>query len=940
MIGLIPYIKLGIAALLPVLVSAIAYYLEKKTVFGESNQKLRQALIGVMFGILAIIGTEWGIPMNGAQVNCRDAAVLTAGLMFGAPAGIIAGLIGGIERWVAVAWGVGTFTRVACSVSTIIAGFYAAFLRRVMFENKKPTPLLALATGVVMEVFHLMMVFLTNMKTPTEAMTVVHACTTPMVIANGLSVMLTAGALTLIAKDPMQTKPSKTRISQTIQRWLLVTVILAFLATSLFVFGLQTRIAETQTDSLLERAVTDVADEIHDASDANMLSIAWRIAKEAERAEIGNIAIRYQVAEINIVDEHGYIIDSTEKDFLGFRMDSGVQSSEFLCLLDDKEESVQDYGPISYDVTVSRKYAGVRLEGGGFLQVGYDAEQFQKDIDAQVDGITNNRHVGETGYILIFDEQRHVVSAPKELQQTLTGVGTVELEVPDEHVTFELTLNGEPSFCRYKTAEGYYIVSVLPETEAMRMRNIALYVNTFMEILVFALLFGLIYMLIKRVVVNQIKSINRSLAKITAGDLEEVVDVRSNEEFASLSDDINSTVSTLKSYIAEASARIDKELEFAKNIQSSALPSVFPAFPKRKDFDIYADMDPAKEVGGDFYDFYLTKGDTLNFLVADVSGKGIPAAMFMMRAKTELKTLTEADAPLCDVFTHGNTALCEGNDAGMFVTAWQGSLDLETGDLKFVNAGHNPPLLRHGNGKFEYLRSRVGFVLAGMDGVQYKTQEAKLEPGDCIYLYTDGVTEATNKNNELYGEDRLLAAINAQEFSDMRELCRFVKADVEAFVGEAPQFDDITMVALKFIGTPPPPSIYCEEATLDDIPRVTEFVEQELEKLDCPMKAVIQINVAIDEIFSTIVRYGYAGSKGPVTVSLIAKEDHVVCVRFEDHGIPYNPLMKKDPDITLSAEERGIGGLGIYMVKKTMDDVLYKYEPESNILTLVKKIGG
>ncbi|MCQ2419319.1 MAG: SpoIIE family protein phosphatase, partial [Clostridia bacterium] len=329
----------------------------------------------------------------------------------------------------------------------------------------------------------------------------------------------------------------------------------------------------------------------------------------------------------------------------------------------------------------------------------------------------------------------------------------------------------------------------------------------------------------------------------------------------------------------------------------------------------------------------------LHFLVADVSGKGIPAAMFMMRAKTELKSLTEADIPLNDVFTTGNRALCEGNDAGMFVTAWQGSIDLETGMVQYANAGHNPPLVRHENGQFEYLKSRAGFVLAGMDTIRYQTNELQLSPGDIIFLYTDGVTEATNAENQLFGEDRLLNAINTKDYSSMQELCEFIKSEVEDFVAGAPQFDDITMVALKYIGTPPAPSITVDQAKLEDIPKVTAFVEGELEKLDCPMKAVVQISIAIDEIYSNIVKYGYGNKPGPVKVEVLDHTDEgSVSLRFTDDGMPYNPLTKEDPDVTLSAEERSIGGLGIYMVKKTMDDMKYAYENEKNILTITKHI--
>lgn len=930
------YMMLGLAALLPVIAAAVIYLAEKHTPFGKIPYKYRQLIIGIVFGGIAIFGTNCGIPINGAQMNCRDAAVLTAGLLFGAPAGIIAGVIGSIQRWIAVYWGIGTFTRIACSVSTLIAGIYSAVLRRFMFENKKPAPFISLAIGVVMEVFHMTMVFITNMATPDRAMEVVKVCSVVMIPANGISVMLAALVLAVISKDGTRNKGSRsTRISQTIQRWLLVTVVFAFAVTSAFVYRFQNEVASTQADSLLSLAVDETSADITDASDENLLNITYNVMEDIKTASLKETAEKYNLAEISIIDSRGIIAESSEPKFAGFDMSSGKQSAEFLCLLGNTKEYVQDYGPMSSDGSTMRKYAGIKTEDG-FLQVGYGAEAFQSDIDKQVVGITHNRHVGQTGYVMILDGQLNIISAPEELAQKNLTQAADRVEIPDPDTTFTMIINKTPCRCRYELAEGYYIFAVLPEAEAVQMRNIAIYVNTFMEILVFALLFALIYLLIKKVVVNQIKSINSSLAKITGGDLNEVVNVRTNEEFASLSDDINSTVDTLKKYIAEASARIDAELEFAKNIQASALPNTFPAFPKRKDFDIFASMHPAKEVGGDFYDFYITDGDTLNFLIADVSGKGIPAAMFMMRAMTELKSLTEAGQPINEVFTNGNDALCSGNDAGMFVTAWQGGIDLTTGTVHFANAGHNPPLVRKGDGKFEYLRTRAGFVLAGMEGVQYKMQELQLSPGDTVYLYTDGVTEATNSKNELYGEERLLAALNSREFESSEELCRFVKADVDAFVGDAPQFDDITMVALKYVGIP---SISFEKAQISDINAVTAFIESELEKLDCPMKAVMQINIAVDELFSNIVRYGYPDAAGPVTVKFIShNEPKTAYIRFEDEGIPYNPLTKDDPDITLSAEERSIGGLGVFVVKKTMDDVKYKYENGKNILTIKKFI--
>lgn len=931
------YFKLSIAALLPMLATIILYLLDKKTKFGKLNYYAKQVLFGVVFGALAVVGTEWGIPINGAQANARDAAVVTAGLMFGGPAGIIAGLIGGIERWVAVAWGVGTYTRVACTVSTILAGFYSAIIRKIMFENKKPGWFMSLAIGVVMEVFHLTMVFVTHFAEPDKAMAVLVACSIPMIVANGVAVMLSSITVSILSKEGISFKKETAGIAQTIQRWLLIAVAFSFVLTTLFLFQLQTGIAHNQCNAMLSGAVEDVKQDILDASNENLLSITHSVANQLNTNDINDIAEQFGVAEISVIGEDGKIKESTNKNFVGYDMRDGNQSSYFLKLLGDYTELVQDYGPISYDKDTYRKYAGVKINGG-FVQVGYDSVNFQKDIDAQVVGITKNRHIGSTGYTIIVNENFRLVSGPVGFKLHKIDANNTNSENLPKDEVFETSVNGEDAFCYFGTAEGYYIVSVMPSQEVYKLRNTAMYANTFIEILIFAVLFIIIYLIIKRVVVNKIMDINDSLSKITGGNLDETINVRSNQEFASLSDDINITVDTLKHYIDEASARIDKELEFAKNIQSSALPNVFPAYPRRKEFDIYARMDTAKEVGGDFYDFYLTGDNYMNILIADVSGKGIPAAMFMMRAKSELKGLTETDYAINDVFTRGNESLCHGNDAGMFVTAWQGRINLETGLVQFANAGHNPPLVKHRDGRFEYLKSRAGFVLAGMEGIKYRLQEIQLEPGDIIYLYTDGVTEATNSSNELYGEDRLLNILNSTEFTDMKALCDTVKADVDKFVGDAEQFDDITMLGFMFNGDNTP-FIHFDSARIDDIPAVTDFVNEEMEKLGCGMKTIVQMNVAIDEMYSNIAKFAYKDSDGPVTVKVSeTDEPRSVCVTFIDEGMPYNPLTKDDPNVHLSAEEREIGGLGIYMVKKTMDDMQYRYENECNILTLVKRI--
>ena len=262
------------------------------------------------------------------------------------------------------------------------------------------------------------------------------------------------------------------------------------------------------------------------------------------------------------------------------------------------------------------------------------------------------------------------------------------------------------------------------------------------------------------------------------------------------------TRTLLERQAADSSARqrIETELNVATQIQADMLPRIFPAFPEHREFDIYASMNPAKEVGGDFYDFFLVDNDHLAVVIADVSGKGVPAALFMVIAKTLIKNHAQNQEPPGEVFCHANEQLCEGNDAGLFVTAWMGVLEISTGRFIFVNAGHNPPLLRHTGGGYTWLRSKPDFVLAGMEGLRYRENELTLEPGDTLFLYTDGVTEATDGEQQLFGEERLQSALNEQPDLPVGQMLPKIKGCIDRFVGQAEQFDDITMLGLTYHG--------------------------------------------------------------------------------------------------------------------------------------------
>lgn len=284
------------------------------------------------------------------------------------------------------------------------------------------------------------------------------------------------------------------------------------------------------------------------------------------------------------------------------------------------------------------------------------------------------------------------------------------------------------------------------------------------------------------------------------------IQIKTGDEIESLSESFNFMLAKLEDYIQNLSTitaekeRIGAELNVAKQIQADMLPSIFPAFPDRDEFDIYASMNPAKEVGGDFYDFFMVDDNHLAFLIADVSGKGVPAALFMVITKTLIKNQVMKGHEPYAVFEEVNNQLCENNQEGMFVTAWLGILEISTGIITYVNAGHNPPMVKRKDGKFNYLQCRPGFVLAGMDGIPYQQDKIKMQEGDYIYLYTDGVTDTNNVKEELFGEDRLRDVINVYKEHNPESLLRSIKSELDQYMGEAEQFDDITMLCIEYKG--------------------------------------------------------------------------------------------------------------------------------------------
>ena len=324
--------------------------------------------------------------------------------------------------------------------------------------------------------------------------------------------------------------------------------------------------------------------------------------------------------------------------------------------------------------------------------------------------------------------------------------------------------------------------------------------------------FGMIlyYRVISKGVIQPIVKLKKATQDIV-GNLDEEksfkVDIHTGDEIEALASSFEEMDTDLKRYVRENNAitaekqRLSTELDLARRIQTDMLPAVFPPFPDRTDFDIYAAMRPAREVGGDFYDFFLTDDDHLGLVMADVSGKGIPAALFMMMTRIMIRNFTMAGLSPKEVLETVNEQICQTNNEEMFVTVWLGILDLKTGVIRAVNAGHEYPVISGPDASFELVKDKHSFVVGGMEGIRYREYELKLSPGSLLFLYTDGVPEATDMSGKLFGTGRMLAVLNEETAGrTLSGILETMENEVDVFAGEAPQFDDMTMMCIAYYG--------------------------------------------------------------------------------------------------------------------------------------------
>ena len=573
-------LKMTAATALYVIATILLWLAWRKGKEHTTGQKLA---VGLFYGLCSVAANHIGIDYGEMILNVRDIGPLAAGLFFSPISGIVGGLIGGIERYLVGEYlNIGYFTRVACGISTCLAGFLSAGLNRAIYKGKRPSVIHCLFLGAEMEVFHMYAIFITNRANMQAASEVVRACALPMITFTGIGLMGCCLIISLLSGTKFRLKlrtPKKdTTIDVRFQRWLLIATVSLFGLSAVLNYSLQTHAV-------------------------------------------------YQ----------------------GMNRDS-------------------------------------------------------------------------------------------QMMETL-----------------------------------------------------------FLEIMIFTALYLLITTLVERMIVRNLERVNESLERITAGKLDETVQVEESIEFTKLSEDINTTVSALRGYISEAENRMQKDLQLAAAIQEAALPRNF-RLPSAS-IEIYALMTPARYVGGDFYDFFYIRRDLIAMVIADVSGKGVPASLFMMQAKNAIKNNARSGLGPAKMLEAVNNALCEGNDAEMFVTVWVGMLDLGTGLMHCANAGHEYPAVMRAGGDYELLRDDPhGMVLAEFEDMPMHEYEVQLHPGDRFFVYTDGVPEAVNPGMEQYGTDRMTAHLNTLKDASQQETLTEMLADIRRFAGEAEQFDDITMMGVTFKG--------------------------------------------------------------------------------------------------------------------------------------------
>ena len=553
----------------------------------------------------------------------------------------------------------------------------------------------------------------------------------------------------------------------------LVTVCVALFVTAIVVVsGVGDRQAQHKTEELLGYACTDLPTTLRALFNSAVMMQAEAVAGKLHAAnppspaEMRRIAADTSLDEIYLVSNYGKVLAAIEPSVVGRDLTTIPSMIGFLSLVESPDLDIEQPVRLSIaDFKTEVAYGGFPQPDGSLVLCGFTTERLRLNFIRSAANLMLNWEIGESGAYAVVDDAtgKLVFDVPGygKAGDPFVQIGTAAAlqDEFDTDATHTGTFGGK--LCHYRVFDcyGLRVVAFVAHDEFFASVKVMMGAVVVLLLLVFAT-FGSIF--------HRVIASNRAMLAIA----------RMREA-------------------AEQQRR--KDMVMAMSIQKHSLPTMFPPYPERgDDFDIFAFMRPAKEVGGDFYDFYFVGKDRMALVIADVSGKGVPAAMFMMRAKTTLQGLLKGGVSLVEAVSKASDRLCEGNLEDMFVTAWVGLCDLHTGEVEYVNAGHNPPIIRRADGSVEWVRPRSGLVLAAMEGAPYRSHKLTLAPGDGILLYTDGVTEAQDVAGTLYGENRLeglIAGVAADK--DAHRCCDEVLSSILSFAGAAEQADDITALAFR-----------------------------------------------------------------------------------------------------------------------------------------------
>jgi len=422
---------------------------------------------------------------------------------------------------------------------------------------------------------------------------------------------------------------------------------------------------------------------------------------------------------------------------------------------------------------------------------------------------------------------------------------------------------------------------------------------------------------------------------------------RLTSSFARMREDLHNYIEELTTTTA-AKEKIASELTIAHQIQLSIVPKLFPPFPERQDLELFATLEPAREVGGDLYDFTLLDEDHLYVGIGDVSGKGVPASLLMAVGKTLLKSTIQAVRDPARAMSMVNDELSADNESCMFITAFCGILNLRTGYFTFANAGHNPPLIVAPDGSTKFINRKPGPALGAMEGVRYRNMDLTLGDDELLLLYTDGVTEAMNTRDEMFGEERLREIVSAHHGEQSKVIIQTIVEALKVHAEGTEQSDDITMLAVRGMVRDPhhapdlpnrDPDANIELANQKaELESMVAWLESSGESLGIPAGLLMAINLALEEWFVNIVSYAFADEAKHLIQLRMWKENEQVIIQIEDDGHPFDPCAQAEPNTEAGIEHRKIGGLGIHFIRKTMSTMHYSREGHRNVLTLVKDL--